>query len=256
MNLVMNAAEAIDRPLGTVAVSTGVGTFAAEELARSLAGGDAPGGTYVYVDVRDDGVGMTPATIAQMFDPFFTTKFTGRGLGMAAVLGIVRAHAGAIDVRSTPGEGTRIRVFFPVSATKHATRSAPPPDTAASPRGVVLLVEDEKNVRISTQLLLEDFGFEVVPALDGIEALEAFAAHPTRIAVVLLDLTMPRMDGVETLRELRRMAPDLPVVLTTGHGTTYLEDAQVGDAPEAVLAKPYSAAQLVDALEQAMRGRR
>jgi PAS domain S-box-containing protein len=260
MNLVLNASEAIAGPQGTIVVSTGTGTYDAGAFARSPAGGDAKPGTYVYVEVRDDGVGMDGPTVSQMFDPFFTTKFTGRGLGMAAVLGIVRGHAGAIDVESSPGKGTRVRVLFPAASPSFAakaTSGSPAPAVDLVGQGVVLLVDDEENVRISTQLLLKQFGFEVIVARDGIEGVEAFRAQSSRIGAVLLDLTMPRMDGVETLKDLRRIAPEVPVVLTSGYGATPLEDSQtgslVGIVPDAVLGKPYDVEQLFATLRQVMR---
>jgi two-component system cell cycle sensor histidine kinase/response regulator CckA len=250
MNLVINASEAIAGAHGTVVVSTGAGRYGAETFARSPAGGDPPPGTYTYFEVRDDGVGMDAATLAQIFEPFFTTKFVGRGLGMAAVLGIVRAHAGAIDVESRPGAGTTIRVYFPATADPRPV-STPPPEPALRLEGVVLLVDDEANVRFSTQLLLEDVGMEVIPARDGVEALEVFAQHAARIGVVLLDLTMPRMDGIATLKELRRVAPHVPVVLTSGYGARAEAPGEV--TPDATLAKPYTADALVAALRSVMR---
>jgi PAS domain S-box-containing protein len=259
MNLVINASEAIASPQGTIVVSTGTGTYPAGAFARSAAGGDPKPGAYVYLEVRDDGIGMDGPTVSQMFDPFFTTKFTGRGLGMAAVLGIVRGHAGAIDVESSPGKGTRIRVFFPAAAPSDAAKatSQPPLPADSKGRGVVLLVDDEENVRVSTQLLLKQFGFEVIAARDGIEGTEAFRAQSGRIGAVLLDLTMPRMDGVDTLKALRRIAPDVPIVLTSGYGATPLEDPQIasqpGIVPDAVLAKPYAVEQLFATLQQVMR---
>jgi PAS domain S-box-containing protein len=256
MNLVVNASEAITGPDGTIVVSTGMGTYDAAAFARSAAGGDPKGGVYVFVEVCDDGVGMDAATIAQMFDPFFTTKFVGRGLGMAAVLGIVRGHGGAIDVESSPGKGTRIRVYFP-AAVPTAVSAAPSAPADVKARGVVLVVDDEKNVRTSTQLLLEDLGFEVIVARDGVEAIELFRAQSGRIGAVLLDLTMPRMDGLETLRELRAIAPEIPVVLTSGYGVTQLEGSRraphASVAPDAVLPKPYTAERLIAALHQVMR---
>jgi CheY-like chemotaxis protein len=251
MNLVLNAAEAIAGPHGTVGLSTGSGFYEASSFAHSAAGGDPKPGTYVHLEVSDDGVGMDGPTVAQMFDPFFTTKFVGRGLGMAAVLGIVRSHSGAIDVQSTPGVGTRVRVLFPASSVEQPSAVV---RAAADPRGqgLVLLVDDEKNVRVSTQLLLRQLGFDVIVASDGIEAVEVFRAQSGRIGAVLLDLTMPRLDGIQTLRELRRIDPNIPVVLTSGYGS------DVGPAPDAlpdaVLPKPYTVDQLLDTIQQVMRG--
>jgi PAS domain S-box-containing protein len=251
MNLVINAAEAIARPDGTVRVTTGVKTIEPGAFARFAAGADAPPGSYVFVEVQDEGIGMDAPTVAQMFDPFFSTKFVGRGLGMAAVMGIVRGHSGAIEVESRPGEGTRIRVYFPVAA---AQPKAPPAPVADAPHGegVVLVVDDEKNVRVSTQLLLRELGYEALVARDGFEAIEVLRTEGARIGAVLLDLTMPRMDGRATLRELRKLSPDVPVVLTSGYGEMPL-GGDTGPAPDAVLPKPYTADRLVTTLRQVMR---
>ncbi len=256
MNLVLNASEALGEEGGTVRVVTGAGTYGAEAFVRSAAGGDPKPGPYVFVEVQDDGVGMDSATVGQMFDPFFTTKFVGRGLGMAAVLGIVRGHAGAIDVESAPGRGTRIRIFLPTSSAEQASK---PPRASIAPHGegVVLVIDDERGVRTSTELLLRQFGFEVLVARDGVEGLEIFRKEAARVRVVLLDLTMPRMDGVATLRELRRIDPEIPVVLTSGYGTApplrSKLGIQAGPLPNAVLAKPYSTDQLLGTLQQVMR---
>lgn len=255
MNLVLNASEAISGSHGTIVVATGTETCDAATFARSVAGGEPKAGAYVWVEVRDDGVGMDGPTVAQMFDPFFTTKFAGRGLGMAAVLGIVRGHAGAIDVESCPGKGTRVRVFFPASGAR-SLFAAPGSAEDLRGQGVVLVVDDEENVRITTRLLLQEFGFEVIAARDGVEAIEAFRAQSGRIGAVLLDLTMPGMDGLETLKELRRIAPEIPVVLASGYGAARLEDSQLGPepraGPDAVLAKPYAADHLFNTLWRVM----
>jgi PAS domain S-box-containing protein len=250
MNLVLNAAEAIDRPHGTVWISTGSETFDEGRLPRSVAGDEPKPGVYAWVEVRDDGIGMDAKTIADMFDPFFTTKFVGRGLGMAAVLGIVRGHGGAIDVESSLGAGTRIRIFFPASSLETAG-AEPSPATAErgerEEKALVLVVDDENNVRESTRLLLEGLGFEVLAARDGTTAIELFRTHSSRIGVVLLDLTMPAMDGIETLAHLRRIAPHVPVVLTSGYGTA------PQDGADAILRKPYTAEELLGTLRRLVR---
>lgn len=253
MNLVLNASEAIAPPHGTIRVSTGTGTHDGSAFAQSAASGALKAGPYVWLEVRDDGVGMDASTVAQMFDPFFTTKFVGRGLGMASVLGIVRSHEGGIDVESSPGRGTRVRILFPVCALEPA-RASPPATQERPGRGLVLVVDDEKNVLTSTELLLRGFGFHVLCARDGAEAVEVFQERSTEIDVVLLDLTMPRMDGMETLRRLRRIAPTIPVILTSGYGAGPLGDEpQPCGGPDAVLPKPYAVDHLLATIQQVMR---
>jgi CheY-like chemotaxis protein len=256
MNLVINAAEAIDSSHGTVRIATGSGTYDTSAFSRSAAGGEPKSGHYVFLEVSDDGVGMDTSTIAQLFDPFFTTKFLGRGLGMATVLGIVRGHAGAIDVDSSPGEGTRIRIYFP-AAPSEPPRSVSATAENALKEGVILLVDDEKNIRTTTQMLLEGHGFEVLAAGDGCEAIEIFRAQSDRIGVVLLDLTMPHMDGLETLGNLRLLAPHVPAVLTTGYATARAGGEsfvpRMTGGPDAILAKPYSLEQLLTLLDKVMR---
>jgi PAS domain S-box-containing protein len=233
LNLVLNATEAITEPRGRVVVSTGAAEHAAGAFARSAAGGDPKPGTYVHVEVRDDGAGMDAATVAHMFDPFFTTKLGGRGLGMATVLGIVRGHGGAIDVESGPGRGTRVRVFFPTDELPRTAR-----------QGVILVVDDERGVRTSTKLLLEQLGFEAFVACDGHEALEIVPEH--RFDAVLLDRTMPQLDGMQTMQALRQIAPALPIVMTSGHG----DISALADPPDAVLAKPYTTSELLAVLRR------
>jgi len=172
-----------------------------------------------------------------MFDPFFTTKLAGRGLGMATVLGIVRGHGGAIDVESHPGRGTRVRVFFPTSELPQAKTG-----------GLVLVVDDESGVRTSTKLLLEELGFDAIVARDGHEAIEIVRERAAAIDAVLLDRTMPRLDGLQTMRALREIAASLPIVLTSGQG----EMSTLPERPDAVLAKPYSTSELLTALRRVM----
>jgi PAS domain S-box-containing protein len=250
MNLVLNASEAISSARGTIRIYTGVSTYEAAAFARSPAGGAPKAGAYVWMEVQDDGVGMDAATVAHMFDPFFTTKFVGRGLGMAAVLGIVRGHDGALEVESAAGVGTRIRVYFPVGNTE-PVRATQTSVEGRHGRGLVLLVDDEKNVRLSTERLLVSLGFEVLVARDGFEAVEVFRSESGRIDAVLLDLSMPRMGGIEAMAQLRGIAPHVPVIITSGYGV-YDDVAHEGPGPNAVLPKPYSVEDLLETIHQVM----
>ncbi|QXE92620.1 PAS domain S-box protein [Geomonas subterranea] len=254
MNLVINASEAIGDATGHIVIATGC----AEGKQLRLQGGqqeaelsDAP---YIYLMVSDNGCGMDPETQARLFDPFFTTKFTGRGLGMAAVQGIVKGHKGAISIDSKPGQGTIFKVFLPAGAP--ATTLVQTGSTAAAQShgsGTVLLVDDEENVRSVGTLMLRHLGYTVLQARDGLEALKIFK-ETQGITFVLLDLVMPRMDGRECLRELRRLAPDVPVIMSSGYNEQELA-REFGDiVPEGFLQKPYDVAALRETVARSLPG--
>jgi CheY-like chemotaxis protein len=249
LNLVTNASEALLGRRGEVRVRTGARHLAGADLESPFAT-DLKPGLYAFVEVSDTGCGMDAATLEKVFDPFFTTKFTGRGLGLAAVLGIVRAHRGLVQVRSTPGTGTTFGVFFPVirpSPTEADARAE------GAPAGTILLVEDERNVRELARVLLEQFGYRVVTADDGQAGLEEFDRLGGQVDVVLLDLTMPRQSGLQVLATLRQRAPQLPVVLMTGYSTETLAN-QANDPWTRLVQKPFSAETLFEAIAAAKRG--
>lgn len=237
MNIVINGAEAIGGAGGTVTIRT------------FLTRGE-DGGPLVSLEVEDTGCGMDAATRERMFDPFFTTKFTGRGLGLAAVLGIVRGHGGVINVQSAPGEGTRITVSFPPAsrAGSHAGLIEP---RNFHGHGTVLVVDDEDVVRDMAQNTLERHGYEVLKAACGREAIK-WLESGARIDAVLLDLTMPEMSGEETLQALRRLRHNIPVVVSSG----YDEDEAVrrfeGQAIAGFLQKPYTADRLAGKIKAAL----
>jgi CheY-like chemotaxis protein len=250
MNLITNAAEALGDEPGLVMLETAVRDCAAADLAESLLEEKPAPGRFVSVVVEDTGCGMDAETVQRMFDPFFTTKFTGRGLGMSAVLGIVRAHDGAVFVRSEPGAGTRMEVLFPALPEAPAATAVPQPGDAggsvapAALHGTALVVDDETVVRMLCQRVLERAGLRVLVAADGYEALALFRENRDAIDCAVLDLTMPVMDGVALFRELRQERPDLPVLLASGY-TEQDAIARFGDdQPDGFLHKPYQAAAL------------
>jgi PAS domain S-box-containing protein len=209
MNLITNASDALGEAPGTITLRTG----------RADDPRAGPGShDFVFLEVSDTGCGMDTGTLQRIFDPFFSTKFSGRGLGLAAVMGIVESHHGHIRIRTAPGEGTTFRILFPAvtaSADDDARPRAPEADWRG--RGTVLLAEDEEGVREVVGRMLERMGFRVLPAEDGIAALEALDQNDHAVTVVLLDVSMPRMGGSETLRRIHERRPELPVILMSGY---------------------------------------
>ena len=253
MNLVINASEAIGDNNGVIAITTGVMRCERGYLSDISLDEPLPEGLYVFVEVADTGCGMDRDTLARIFDPFFTTKFTGRGLGMAAVLGIVRGHRGAIKVYSEPGKGTTFKVLLP-TAPGHAerVRSAAAPEAPWRGNGMILLVDDEETIRALGGEMLEMLGFSVLTAGNGHEALDVYRTHGTEIAAVILDLTMPRMDGEETFRELRRISPDVRVIMSSGYNEQEVSQRFIGKGLAGFIQKPYNLAALGAALRQAL----
>jgi PAS domain S-box-containing protein len=239
MNLVINASEAIGDQEGIIAVTTGVMTCDALYLQNGHMIASPPAGTYVYLEVTDTGSGMDAATQAKIFDPFFTTKFTGRGLGLAAVLGIMRSHNGAIKVHSELGKGSTFRVLFPASVKAVESSESETPAELWHGTGTILLVDDEDAVRNVTRKILERCGFRVIAAADGREAISLFQEHAHEVACVLLDLTMPYMDGEETFRELRRIRPDARVIIASGYSEQEITRRFAGQALAGFIEKPY-----------------
>lgn len=219
MNLIVNASEAIGERHGNITLITEILDCDEKFLRQSLIQEKAPTGRYVSLKVADDGAGMSGEIIQRIFDPFFTTKFTGRGLGMPVVMGIVRGHKGAIIIDSEPGRGTVVQILFPVcEETIRAVNVPAVTTTAPLSSGTIMIVDDEEMVRSVCTSIVEFMGFTALKAADGEEALLILQKNSAEIILVLLDLTMPKMDGFHTFREIRRMCPDLPVILCSGYG--------------------------------------
>ncbi|MBD3368218.1 MAG: response regulator [Candidatus Eisenbacteria bacterium] len=253
MNLITNASDAIGDEDGVISLSTGVGECTQADLAQCYAGSELAEGTYVYVEVSDTGCGMSEETLTKIFDPFFTTKFTGRGLGLAAALGIIRGHKGGIHVQSREGRGTTFRILFPADEARPVPDGKPAvQSTAGASDGTVLLVDDEETVRLVGASMLEQSGFKVVTASDGNEAVEYFRDHQDEVGCVLLDLTMPRMDGRETFDELRRIREDVRVVLSSGYSEQEVYGQFAGEGIAGFVQKPYLMDSLVSEVQHAM----
>ena len=253
MNLVINGAEAIGDQRGTVLVTTGMQVIDEFYVQSLFSREGIETGTYVYLEVHDTGCGMDEATKNRIFDPFFSTKFTGRGLGLAAVLGIVRGHKGAIKVYSSPGKGTTFKVFFPASDAQAA--AAAPEVASFRGEGVALVIDDDQGVREAASRLLEYFGFRVLQGTDGRHGSEVFRQHASEITVVILDMTMPEMNGEETFREIRRMRADVPVILSSGYNEIEATRRFTSKGLAGFLQKPFTPKELGQKLALALKGR-
>ena len=250
MNLVINAAEAIpeDRN-GSVMVATRTQSVAGESLHDTFLGTAIQPGAHVVLTVHDTGCGMDRETISKIFDPFFTTKFSGRGLGLSAVMGIVRGHKGALKVSSEPGHGTTFEVWLPASARPAARSAAHSARTDLRGTGTILIADDEPVVRRAAQSALERHGYRVLLATNGQEAVDLLLDQENKVSLVLLDLTMPILGGEEALRELRRVRPDIKIVLSSGFNEAEAIQRFAGKRLSGFIQKPYTAAQLAEKLK-------
>ena len=251
MNLIINGAEALEgRRGGWVHVTTSL--LESRDGNEDYMGKPVPNGAYVCLTVRDNGTGMDAATRKRVFDPFFTTKFQGRGLGLAAVLGIVRGHHGHLQVDSQPGAGTTFRVLLPPGRRAQAEQHEPASAKTEANRKTILVVDDEPSVRSVARRALTARGYRVLLAENGQAALDLFHAKPGEIGLVLLDLTMPVMGGEETYAHLRRANPDLAVILSSGFSGASLAERFAGQGFAGFLQKPFSASQLTDKVAECL----
>lgn len=249
MNLVINASEAQGDQGGIISISTGVTKVDAAYLASEQLAADLDPGEYVHIEVTDTGAGMTPEVRARIFEPFYSTKFTGRGLGLAAVLGIVRGHRGSLKVYSEEGRGSTFKLLFPSVRGELETTTASAAPQAWKGSGTILVVDDEAAVRRTVSRMLEMMGFTILQAADGEEGIALFKDKGADVSLVMLDLTMPRMDGEQTFAELRRIDPNVRVVLMSGFNQQEAVAKFAGKGLASFVQKPFS----LDSLRQCVQ---
>ncbi len=253
MNLAINAAEAIDGHPGVISVSTGETGVGEEDISNGLNGWPITPGRYVYLEVHDTGAGMDESTKGKIFDPFFTTKFHGRGLGLAAVAGIVRAHKGAIHVSSAPHAGTVFRVLLPAMSSPQAGEEPPEqPCGDLTGTGTILFVDDEEIVRDVAQRCLTRYGYEVLLAESGPAAIELVRSERDRISLVILDMSMPGMSGQEALPKLRGLSPELNIVISSGYNEAEALRLFRGARVSGFIQKPYTVQDLARKIKSAL----
>ena len=252
MNLVINASEAIGGRSGFISVSTGMTHLDRQALASPFMDTEAPAGEYVFVEVADTGHGMDSKTITRIFDPFFTTKFTGRGLGLASVRGIVRSHRGVIQVNSEAGTGTRFKVLFPASDMPETPPLHVTEDHHEwTGQGTILLVDDEEAIRLTGARMLKHIGFSVVTASDGRDAVAQLkGVEPDYFDAVIMDLTMPHLSGEEAYLEIHSLRPGLPVIISSGYCEDEVLHRFQNKDVAGVIQKPYHLAKLRQRLHQ------
>ena len=254
MNLVINASEAIGTRSGVIALTTGVVRADKNYIQTLRFTPDFPTGDYVFIEISDNGGGMDEATLSQIFDPFFTTKFTGRGLGLAAVLGIMRGHHGGVKVYSEPSRGTTFKMLFPcVAGPADDLDQKPVSQPAWRGRGTVLIVDDEETVRAVAARMLENLGFAVVLAEHGRDGFEKYQLEPDRYSLVLLDLTMPHMDGQETFRQLRALRPAVKILLMSGFNQQEAISRFAGKGLAGFVQKPFELATLASEIRRVLQ---
>lgn len=254
MNLVINASEAVGEQSGAISITTGR-KYCDREYIESTGfetkttRDSLPEGNYAFVEVSDSGSGMDDEIIDRIFEPFFTTKFTGRGLGLSAVLGIVRGHTGMVSIYSEIGKGTTFKILFPdfepAVDQMDSDKSEKPVTEEWKGEGTFLIADDESAVRSVGKRMLERLGFKVLTAVDGQEAIEIFQAHSDNLAGVLLDLTMPNRNGAEVFREIRQINPDIRVILTSGYNEKDATQQFVGKGLAGFIQKPFVSSDLI-----------
>jgi two-component system cell cycle sensor histidine kinase/response regulator CckA len=256
VNLILNASEAVGQGPGLVEVRANVKHVDHAFLRQTMHAADVAEGRYVSLEVRDSGPGIAAGARARIFEPFFSTKGAGRGLGLAAVLGIVRAHGGALRLSSEPGNGSSFEILFPAAAPEVEHAAAPESTrTPLGPQGSILLVEDEPALRAVQVRMLARFGMRVIEASNGRDAVEIYRQRGSEIAGVLMDLTMPHMNGEEAFRELVDMDPAVRVILMSGYTKSDDVARLVAEGRVGFMAKPFALRELERQLGELLQPR-
>jgi two-component system, cell cycle sensor histidine kinase and response regulator CckA len=254
MNLIINASEAIGDYSGLINIKTYMVDCDRKYLHEIKLQNDLKEGPYVCLEISDTGIGMDRETMSKMFDPFFSTKFTGRGLGLSAVMGIVQGHRGGMKVYSEPGKGSTFRVLFPAieCPAGRAPETMNGKGREFKGEGVILLADDEEAICTLGKEILEGLGFTVLTAPNGRQAIEVFKGHADEIKCAILDLTMPYMDGRETFRELRLIKPELPVIISSGYNEEEVTVSFLGHGLSGFIQKPFTISSIVEVLNKAL----
>jgi CheY-like chemotaxis protein len=258
MNLITNAAESIEKQPGFVRITTGVQYCEQKDLSASLLKTNPEPGRYVFLEVCDNGCGMSESTISRLFDPFFTTKSTGRGLGMSAVMGIMKTYSAALILESESGKGSTFRALFPVSESARqvdvyeyvAPRQEEHSDTLKPISGLVLVVDDEKSVLRTCAKMVRLCGLEVITAINGVDAIAKFQERADEIDLVLMDLTMPHMDGITASENIYHIRPNAKIILASGFNKEEIDKRVSDHPPVGFISKPYSMKELEEELRK------
>lgn len=258
LNLIINASESLGDNLGSIQINTGAEYCSLDQLNQSPWNEAALPGKYAYIEVIDSGCGMDPSVLAHLFEPFYTTKFAGRGLGLSAVIGIVKRHKGVIFVESQLNKGTKFKILFPIMESKNNEQAINVNDIPQSGfikffHASVLLVDDEESIVRVGDSMLKKLGFRVQTAENGSQALEIFKKDPNKFDLVILDLTMPQMDGLTVFLEMKNIRPDQKIVLSSGFDAQEVTLKFADKGLTGFLQKPYQYHQLKSELERIYR---
>jgi CheY-like chemotaxis protein len=254
INLLANASESFAGNSGKIIISAETKKYVQDELNLMQLGSNLNAGKYVTLRVKDNGSGMDETILAKIFDPFFTTKYTGRGLGLSAMLGILRRHGGAVRVTSKLGCGSEFVLIFPISSQSSFPQfTVEGTKTECNIRGLILAADDEPFVLDVIQKMLQRYGLQVVTAANGQEAVTVFQQHQKQIILAMLDVTMPKLNGVETFRELRKMSPNLPVIFCSGYNQESVFDYIKQEKSVCFLCKPFRQAMLKESIQTLLK---